>query len=209
MTRRHHPTAIHVAGYGFALALAALSAAPSQAAPLDAEACVKLHAQRNDLALKGVPELIARGPQSQVLEREQLSAIRAFMHIEGQLRFRCPLEQNLVNLHEESPADAAAGEETPQQTGGQAPSLEAARPASQRRSTTVEGQPASGQRPAEPAGRKPPRSTSADATGRANAAPATDQPSPVRSRARNKVDDAYRPPPKGEQPASGNNLNPN
>ena len=70
------------------------------AGPLDADACQQLAAQRDALEARGVRQLVVTGPpqaRSQ-LSGDQIASVRQLMEIDGQLRFRCPLDRPVAAL---------------------------------------------------------------------------------------------------------------
>lgn len=89
----------------------------SRAAPLDAETCSKLDAERLQLEFAGARANMAKGPEwakSMKLSAEALNQIRRLIDVDAQLLFRCT-GNNLVTLPKDAPdPDPAA---TPRENG--------------------------------------------------------------------------------------------
>ena len=88
-------------------ALASVGAA--SAAPLEAERCSALTAERDALVATGIREQMAKGVQwaQATLSRDEIARIAAFIALEEQVLFRCPIVRPAPPVSEE-----AAGLET-------------------------------------------------------------------------------------------------
>jgi hypothetical protein len=106
------------------LLLAVLAAAlvQARAAPLDAESCIKLMNEHEQLEQAGVEADMAKGPEwgKANLLPEKLDRIRRFIEIEEQLLFRCR-QKSLVNLPAAVEAPASDGKEQDKKKNAVAP----------------------------------------------------------------------------------------
>jgi hypothetical protein len=119
MPRRHAVLAALMA------ALAVVSAAPIQAAPLDPSVCEQLQIRLDELRRDGVEADMAMGPEAARtrLPIDRFNRIGTYLEIDEQLNFRCGLGKQRINLptaveggEEEVPAapgEAAAPNATP------------------------------------------------------------------------------------------------
>ena len=164
------------------------------AAPLDAEACGKLVQQRDALEARGVRQLVTSGPPQArgQLTPDQISHVRQLMDLDGQLRFRCPLDKPVAALKEDPPEEQVDG--TSDGVAAKAPL-----PAKQKAKRAPTGQ--SGE-----AAKKAAKATPAPAADTAQEVPAAPKTAAVKAtpkRSAVKADDAYKP-----APASGTEAAP-
>ncbi len=91
----------HAPRIGLAVgALLVVSAATLSAAPLEAEKCAQLKADRDVLAATGATELVRQKPPERRsdLPVESVKQVRALITLDGQLRFRCGINLLLPTL---------------------------------------------------------------------------------------------------------------
>jgi hypothetical protein len=161
-----------------ALPLAVATATTALAAPLDAESCAKLKQQKDALAAAGVQEILRTppAPGTPALSGERAQQARAFIEIDGQLRFRCGMDLALPTLKPEPVEEFVDAGDTPAPPPPKVKKARPARPATQAVSNGADAK-------ADPAA----VATTAPAPA-AKAAKAQPKPRP-------KADDAYRAPP--------------
>ncbi len=188
MRRRPSRTAVlrTSAGAAFAAVLATTLdlPRPASAAPLDADSCGRLKSDLSSLEAAGVRADMAKGPADAKarLPQARLQQIARLIEIEGQLRFRCPLDKPFVVLKEPPPEEGEAPVKIPVPKKKTA----AKQPEKQADGEAPKKQP----RPA----RKEPAKEAGEGKGAApvkKAAAPAEQP----ARPKAKADDAYRPAP--------------
>jgi hypothetical protein len=195
-------------------AAALLLALPElRAAPLEADTCNKLDAERLQLEFAGARANLAKGPEwakSAKLSTEALNQVRRLIDVDAQLLFRCS-GGGLVSLPTDLPdPDPAAalqfgedGKETPEQAAPpKAPAAKAKPDPAKKAATTPppkasdpKGPPAKKGEAAEPAKKAPADKAKAPANkakAEKAAAPQAKAPAP---QPKPKTDDAYKPPP--------------
>jgi hypothetical protein len=105
----------------FSAAVLLFASQHSRAAPLDADTCSKLDAERLQLEFAGVRGNVAKGPEwakTAKLSAEALGQIRRLIDIDAQLLFRCT-GANLVNLPTDPPDKEAATPNEPAEDGNE------------------------------------------------------------------------------------------
>jgi hypothetical protein len=167
-----------------------------RAAPLDADTCSKLDAERLQLEFAGVRANVAKGPEwakTVKLSAEALGQIRRLIDIDAQLLFRCT-GANLVSLPTDPPDPETAGPqeqgEEGKETPGQKASPAKAKPETAKKAAATPQAKAPGNKAApadksQPAKKAPADKTKAPEKKASAAPPAKTKP---------KVDDAYKPP---------------
>ena len=190
----------------------------TRAAPLDADTCSKLDAERLQLEFAGARTNMAKGPEwakTAKLSTEALNQIRRLIDVDGQLLFRCT-GGSLVNLPADAPdPDPAAAPREPAEDGKETPEQDApakAAPAvkpkpdtTKKAATTppakspdAKAAPAAKTAPADksqPAKKAPAdKAKTPEDKAKAEKTPAPQAKAP-QAKAKPKTDDAYKPPP--------------
>ncbi len=155
-----------------------LSAVSAVAAPLDADACARLLAERSALEAAGARAALALGPAAAKasLPPEKFAAVKTLIETDEQLYFRCPQTKPLVEFKEE-PVDPDQVAETPAPA---APKQVAAKPKPKPKvaaKAPAPGETVAAEAPAAAAAKKAPAAkpkAKADDSYRAPAAPAAD-----------------------------------
>ncbi|NOU05475.1 MAG: hypothetical protein HOO99_04760 [Hyphomicrobiaceae bacterium] len=85
------------------------------AAPLDGETCQRLNVQRQGLEARGVRQMVAVTPQQAKgqLSADQIANVRLLMEVDGQLRFRCPMDGSIAALKDDPPEEQTDGSPDP------------------------------------------------------------------------------------------------
>lgn len=169
---------------------------PARAAPHDAATCASLKSEMSELETGGVRSDMARGPAAAKasLPPARLQQIARLIEVEGQLRFRCPLEKPFVVLKDAAPEEAEAPVVAPpkKRVVGAKKAGEPEKGAPGKAAPKGQGKDAAKQASAKPA---------AAAKGAAPAAGTEAKPAP-KPRPKPAKDDAYRPPAQSEPVAT-------
>jgi hypothetical protein len=168
---------------------AGLTAGMANAAKLDKPICDDLKVELGLLQQKGLPAVMARGPEwaKGNLSRERLKEIERLIHVEEQLAFRCPLPKRQPAPGEEEDGTVAAA---PAKGAKSAQAKTSVPKAAKSKPAAVDEAAA-----AAPPAKKAVKAAPVRATAQASEAdaPAPRKVAPPKSKA--KVDDAYTPPP--------------
>ena len=186
-----------------AITALALACGPAIAAPLDAEACARLKAQRDELHAAGVREAMSQPPPARGTQfpTERAQQIKALIDVDGQLRFRCAMELPIASLRPDpveefvDTGDTAGGARPPVAKTPVAKKPKAAAKAAPAAATAPPPAPAA---PSAPAAKTPPLKTGANADPAQGSAPAAEAPPKPAAKPRAKVDDAFRAPAAGD-----------
>jgi hypothetical protein len=119
--RSRHLNFWHHASFAVGAVFALYAGAPANAAPLDADACAQLKAQRDMLAATGIGDAIRlRPPERRAdIPPERVKQLRTLINLDGQLRFRCGIDLLLPTLKPDpveefvDAGDTATGRPTP------------------------------------------------------------------------------------------------
>lgn len=182
-----------------------------RAAPLDADTCNKLDAERLQLEFAGARTNMTKGPgwaKSVKLSTEALNQVRRLIDVDAQLLFRCSgggLVSLPTDLPDPDPATALQfgedGKETPEQAAPSkaAPATKAKPDSTKKAATTpptkapdAKGPPANKDQPAKKAPADKAKAPGDKAKAEKAAAPQAKEPAP---KAKAKADDAFKPPP--------------
>jgi hypothetical protein len=178
-------------GITFLVAALLLPMPAARTAPLDKDGCANLKAEQGQLEQAGTRGNMAKGPQwaKTNLEPEKLTQIRRLLEVDEQLLFRCH-GKPLVNLPKD-PTDPDPAAREPGTDAAKAGKAAVAPKAPKKEAVKKAAVP-----PAKPATK-----TEAGPTASAPiAAPEKKIPAAKKAKAKQKVDDAYRPP--GTEPGS-------
>lgn len=115
---------------------------PTLARQLDAAACEKAKADQAQLISAGVKDDMAKGPEwvASNLPPERIARIKAYISLEEDIRFRCPLVLPKPQKHERT---STTSKETPEATNEATPVKPApkAKPTRQRRAIVTQTRP--------------------------------------------------------------------
>jgi hypothetical protein len=166
-----------------ALAASILASADVGAEPLDAATCGLLKGEQTALEQAGVRNSMAKGPEwgRANLGADKLQDIRRLMHLDEQLLFRCA-GHNLVDLPDEADADPAAG--AVDGKDGKSSKDDAAKSAPPRKPSKPQPEAAAKPKTAPPSKQGPVKAGTAET-----------QAAKPKLKPKEKVDDAYKPPP--------------
>jgi hypothetical protein len=201
--QRRRPALMTRSGITVLLAALLLQAPSTRAAPLDKEGCANLKAEQGQLENAGTRGNMAKGPQwaKTNLEPDKLDQVRRLLEVDEQLLFRCQ-GRPLVNLpNDPTDPDPAAREpgtdaakSAPAAKVPKAPKKEVAKkdpgkqePAKKKAAAQPANPAAKGQAKQ---GTPPPEASAA----------ADKNPPAAKKKAKQKADDAYRPP--GTEPGA-------
>jgi hypothetical protein len=189
MERQRRPLLGAISAAASLAVVATLSGEPrdARAAPHDAATCASLKSEMSDLEAGGVRADMAKGPAAAKasLPAARLQQIARLIEVEGQLRFRCPLEKPFVVLKEQQPEDGEAPAVVPPKkkvASAKKKPGEAPKDGAGKQTTLNNGKPAPGTSPAGAKGAAP-----AEGPGGQAKPAAKPRPKPA-------TDDAYRPP---------------
>ena len=182
-------------GITFLVAVLLLPMPAARTAPLDKDGCANLKAEQGQLEQAGTRGNMAKGPQwaKTNLEPEKLTQIRRLLEVDEQLLFRCH-GKPLVNL----PKDPTDPDPAAREPGTDGPKAGKAAVAPKAPKKEV-GKKDTGKKEAVKKAAAPPANpatkTEAGPTSSAPiAAPEKKNPAAKKAKAKQKVDDAYRPP---------------
>ena len=169
----------------FLVAVLLLPMPAARTAPLDKDGCASLKAEQGQLEQAGTRGNMAKGPQwaKTNLEPEKLTQIRRLLEVDEQLLFRCH-GKPLVNLPKD-PTDPDPAAREPGTDATKAGKAAVAPKAPKKEAVKKAAVP-----PAKPATKTEAGPTSSAPT----AAPEKKVPAAKKAKAKQKVDDAYRPP---------------
>ncbi|MBV1693212.1 MAG: hypothetical protein KGP27_02000 [Hyphomicrobiales bacterium] len=186
--RYRRPLLGAVSAAGMLAVVATLAGEPrdARAAPHDAATCASLKTEMGTLEAGGVRADMAKGPAAAKasLPPARLQQIARLIEIEGQLRFRCPLEKPFVVLKDAAPEEGEAPAVVPPKkkvVSAKKPG-EPAKDGAVKQATPKDAKPAPGKSQAAAKGAAP-------AEGSGSAAKPATKPRPKPA-----SDDAYRPP---------------
>lgn len=186
------PAPMTRSGITVLLAALLLQAPATRAAPLDKEGCTNLKAEQGQLESAGTRGNMAKGPQwaKTNLEPDRLDQIRRLLEVDEQLLFRCQ-GRPLVNLPKDPTDPDPAAREPGTDAGKAAPGVKA--PKVPKKEVKQEPAKKKAVQPANPAAKAQAKQGSGTPPPEASAVP--DKKPPPAKKAKQKADDAYRPPP--------------
>jgi hypothetical protein len=174
-----------------------LQAPATRAAPLDKDGCANLKAEQGQLELAGARGNMAKGPQwaKTNLEPDKLEQIRRLLEVDEQLLFRCQ-GRPLVQLPKEPTDPDPAAREPGTDAAKSAPGVKAPKAPKKEVAKKDPGK----QEPAKKKAAAPPANPPAKAQAKQGSGPppeaiASDKKPAAKKNAKQKADDAYRPPP--------------